>query len=105
VVLVISEIFGVHEHIADVARRFAHQGYCAIAPDLFKRQGNPAGYTDIGALMSELVSKVPDAQVMGDLDATVAWARARARTPHAWASPASAGAGASPGCSPSTARR
>ena len=77
VVLVISEIFGVHEHIADVARRFAHQGYCAIAPDLYKRQGNPAGYTDIGALMSELVSKVPDAQVMGDLDATVAWAKAQ----------------------------
>ncbi len=77
VVLVISEIFGVHEHIADVARRFARLGYCAIAPDLFKRQGNPASYTDIAALMSELVYKVPDAQVMGDLDATVAWAKAQ----------------------------
>lgn len=77
VVLVVSEIFGLHEHIADVARRFAHQGCCAIAPDLFKRQGDPASYADIGALMSDLVAKVPDAQVLGDLDAAVAWAKAQ----------------------------
>jgi len=74
VVLVISEIFGVHEHIADVARRFARQGYLAIAPQLFVRQGDAARYTDIGQLMAEVIGKVPDAQVMGDLDATLAWA-------------------------------
>ena len=77
VILVISEIFGVHEHIADVARRFAHLGYMAIAPELFVRQGDAGSYGEIAKLMSELISKVPDAQVMGDLDATVAWARAQ----------------------------
>jgi carboxymethylenebutenolidase len=77
VVLLISEIFGVHEHIADVARRFARQGYCAIAPELFDRQGDAGSYGEIAKLMSEVVSKVPDAQVMGDLDATVAWAKAQ----------------------------
>ena len=75
VVLVISEIFGVHEHIADVARRFAKAGYFAIAPELFLRQGDPAMYAEVSRLLSEVIAKVPDAQVMGDLDATVAWAR------------------------------
>jgi carboxymethylenebutenolidase len=77
VVLVVSEIFGVHEHIADVARRFAHAGYCAIAPELFVRQGDAGSYGEVAKLIAEVVSKVPDAQVMGDLDATVAWARAQ----------------------------
>jgi carboxymethylenebutenolidase len=76
VVLVVSEIFGVHEHIADVARRFARQGYLAIAPELFVRQGDAGSYGEIAKLMSEVVSKVPDAQAMADLDACVAWARA-----------------------------
>lgn len=75
VVLVISEIFGVHEHIADVARRFAKAGYFAVAPELFLRQGDPAMYAEVSRLLSEVIAKVPDAQVMGDLDATVAWAR------------------------------
>ena len=75
VVLVISEIFGVHEHIADVARRFAKLGYCAIAPELFVRQGDAGSYGEIAKLMSEVIAKVPDAQVMGDLDAALAWAR------------------------------
>jgi len=75
VVLVISEIFGVHEHIADVARRFAKQGYLAIAPDLFVRQGDPKTYDNIATLLKEVVSKVPDEQVFGDLDACVAWAK------------------------------
>ena len=74
VVLVISEIFGVHEHIADVARRFAKQGYLAIAPELFVRQGDAQSYGEIAKLIAEVISKVPDAQVMGDLDASVAWA-------------------------------
>ena len=76
VVLVIHEIFGVHEYIADVARRFAHAGYLSIAPDLFARQGDAAAYSEMAKLMSEVVSKVPDAQVMGDLDSTVQWAGA-----------------------------
>lgn len=76
VVLVIQEIFGVHEYIADVCRRFARAGYLAIAPELFVRQGDPSQITEVSRLMSEIVSKVPDAQVMGDLDATVKWAGA-----------------------------
>jgi len=74
VVLVVSEIFGVHEHIADVARRFAHEGYLAIAPELFVRQGDASSFGTVQELISQLISKVPDAQVMADLDATVAWA-------------------------------
>ncbi len=74
VVLVISEIFGVHEHIADVARRFAKLGYLAIAPELFVRQGDAQSYGEVGKLVSEVIAKVPDAQVMADLDACVAWA-------------------------------
>ncbi len=74
VVLVVSEIFGVHEYIADVTRRLAHQGYLAIAPELMVRQGDAGSYGEIGKLIAEVVSKVPDAQVMNDLDACVAWA-------------------------------
>ena len=74
IVLVVQEIFGVHEYIADTCRRFAKAGYLAIAPDLFARQGDASKYTDIGKLIAEVVSKVPDDQVMGDLDAAVAWA-------------------------------
>lgn len=76
VILVISEIFGVHEYIADVARRFAKQGYLALAPDLFVRQGDPSKYKSVAELQQGLIAKVPDAQVMKDLDAIVAWAGA-----------------------------
>jgi carboxymethylenebutenolidase len=76
VMIVISEIFGLHEHIADVARRFAKQGYLALAPDFFIRQGDPSTIPDIPTLMAQIVRKVPDAQVMGDIDACVAWAEA-----------------------------
>ncbi|OBV39055.1 dienelactone hydrolase family protein [Janthinobacterium psychrotolerans] len=75
VILVISEIFGVHEHIADMARRFAKQGYLALAPDLFVRQGDATKVASIPELMKNIVGKTPDAQVMSDLDAIVAWAR------------------------------
>ena len=75
VVLVISEIFGVHEHIADVARRLATQGYFAVAPELFVRQGDAGAYGEIAKLLSDVVNKVPDTQVMADLDATTAWAK------------------------------
>lgn len=76
VILVVSEIFGVHEHIADVARRFAKLGYLALAPDLFVRQGDPQKAASIAELQRDIISKTPDAQVMADLDATVAWAKA-----------------------------
>jgi len=74
-VLVVSEIFGVHEHIADVARRFAKAGYLAIAPELFVRQGDAQSFDEVARLLSEVIAKVPDEQVMGDLDAALAWAR------------------------------
>ncbi|GAA5784341.1 carboxymethylenebutenolidase [Chitiniphilus shinanonensis] len=74
VVVVVQEIFGVHEHIQDLCRRLAKLGYLAIAPDLYFRQGDPRKYPEIEALQREVVSKVPDAQVMADLDGTVAWA-------------------------------
>lgn len=76
VVLVIQEIFGVHEYIADVCRRLAKAGYLAIAPDLYARQGDASTYTDIAKLMADVVAKVPDAQVMADLDGAVKWAAA-----------------------------
>ena len=74
VVLVISEAFGLHAHIADVARRFAHEGYLAIAPDLMWRQGDPMSFSDAGSLVKNLLLKIPDQQVMADLDACVVWA-------------------------------
>ena len=76
VVFVISEIFGVHEYIADVACRFAREGYLAIAPELFVRQGDPSSYGEMARLQAEVISKVPDAQVMNDLDACLVWADA-----------------------------
>lgn len=74
VVLVVSEIFGVHEYIADVTRRLARQGYLAIAPELFVRQGDPGAYGEIARIQSDIIAKVPDAQVLSDLDACMAWA-------------------------------
>jgi carboxymethylenebutenolidase len=74
-VLVVQEIFGVHEHIKDVCRRLAKLGYLAVAPELYHRQGNPAYLTDNKQIFAEIVNKVSDAQVMADLDATIAWAR------------------------------
>jgi carboxymethylenebutenolidase len=76
VVLVIQEVFGVHEYIADTARRFAKMGYLAIAPELYARQGDPTKYNAIADLIREVVNKVPDAQVMADLDGMVQWAGA-----------------------------
>jgi carboxymethylenebutenolidase len=76
VVLVVQEIFGVHEHIKDVCRRFAKLGYFAIAAELFARQGDVSKMTEIPKIVSEVVSKVPDPQVMADLDACVAYAKA-----------------------------
>jgi carboxymethylenebutenolidase len=74
VILVVQEIFGVHEHIKDVARRFAKNGYMAIAPDLYVRQGDVSQLKDNKEIFEKVVNKVPDSQVMSDLDAAVAWA-------------------------------
>jgi len=74
VVLVVQEIFGVHEHIKDICRRFAKRGYLAVAPELFARQGDPTRFQNIQEIIANVVSKVPDAQVMSDLDATATWA-------------------------------
>lgn len=74
VVLVVQEIFGVHEHIRDVCRRLAVEGYLAVAPELYFREGDPNDYDDIPTLFKELVSKVPDTQVLSDLDHAANWA-------------------------------
>src|ERR1700749_761202 len=76
VVLVVQEVFGVHEHIRDICRRLAHKGYYAIAPSLYSRYGDPGKYDMSTAkqLMTDIVSKVPDAEVMSDLDAAAAFA-------------------------------
>ena len=74
VALVVQEIFGVHEHIKDICRRFGKLGYMAIAPELYARQGDVSKISDINEIISKVVSKVPDEQVMSDLDSTVAWA-------------------------------
>ena len=73
-VVVIQEIFGVHEHIKDICRRLAKTGYFAVAPALYARQGDVSKLSDVQEIMKTVVSKVPDEQVASDLDATVAWA-------------------------------
>src|SRR3989441_1417034 len=73
VVLVVQEIFGVHEHIKDICRRFAKLGHLAVAPELYARQGDVSQMTDMNEIMTKVVAKVSDAQVMADLDAAVAW--------------------------------
>src|SRR5580692_2834991 len=79
IVLVVQEIFGVHEHIKDICRRLAHSGYCAVAPELFSREGDVSKMTDVNEILNKVVSKVPDSQVMTDLDAAANWA---AKTSH-----------------------
>lgn len=82
VVIVVQEIFGVHEHIRDICRRLALEGYLAIAPELYFREGDPNDYSDIPTLFSNLVSKVPDAQVLADLDHVASWAARNGGDPH-----------------------
>jgi len=73
IVLIAYEVFGLQEHIKDICRRFAGQGYLAIAPDLYYRQGDVSKLENFDEIF-KIVSKVPDAQVMSDLDAAVEWA-------------------------------
>ncbi|MCU6667424.1 dienelactone hydrolase family protein [Enterobacteriaceae bacterium H4N4] len=82
IVIVIQEIFGVHEHIRDLCRRLALEGYLAVAPELYFRQGDPNDYSDIPTLFSNLVTKVPDAQVLADLDHVANWASRNGGDPH-----------------------
>jgi carboxymethylenebutenolidase len=74
IMIVVQEIFGIHEHIRDVCRRFAQLGYLAIAPDLFYRQGDVTKMADSKDILAGVVAKVPDWQVMRDIDASVRWA-------------------------------
>ncbi len=75
-ILVVQEVFGVHEHIRDMCRRFAKLGYYAIAPSLYARYGDPGKYDmdHLQGLFTDIVSKVPDKEVMSDLDSAVAFA-------------------------------
>ena len=78
-VLVVEEIFGVHEYIKDICRRLAKAGYCAVAPELYARQGDLSTMTDPKVIVRDVISKTPDAQWIADLDATVAWASSAAK--------------------------
>ena len=80
VILVVQEIFGVHEHIKDLCRRLGKLGYFAVAPELYARQGDVSKMSNIRDIITKVVSKVPDEQVMSDLDATVAWAKKTDKT-------------------------
>jgi len=71
---VVHEIFGVHEYIKDTCRRFAKQGYLAIAPEFFVRQGDVMQYKTVPEIFANVVSKVSDVQVLADIDATLTWA-------------------------------
>ena len=75
-IVVVSEIFGVHQHIADICRRFAKLGYLAVAPELFARAGDPQSLGTIAEIQSQIVAKTPDEQVLSDIDATLKWAMA-----------------------------
>ncbi|MBY0257947.1 dienelactone hydrolase family protein [Methylobacterium sp.] len=79
VVLVIEEIFGVHEYIKDICRRLAKAGYCAVAPELYARQGDLSTMTDAKLIIRDVISKTPDAQWMADLDAAASWAVSASR--------------------------
>jgi carboxymethylenebutenolidase len=74
IILVIEEIFGVHDYIKDICRRLAKVGYCAVAPELYARQGDLSTMTDAKVIIRDIISKTPDAQWIADLDAAASWA-------------------------------
>lgn len=78
-VLVVHEIFGVHEHIKDICRGLAKTGYFAVAPLLYSREGDVASMSDVQQIIAKVVARVPDKQVASDLDATVAWAKSTSK--------------------------
>lgn len=75
VIVVVSEIFGVHEYIADVCRRFAKEGFMAIAPEFFHRTGDPSSLGTIAEIQTQIISKTPDASVLADINYALDWAR------------------------------
>ena len=75
-ILVIEEIFGVHEYIKDICRRLAKAGYQAIAPELYARLADLSKMTDAAQIVRDVIMRAPDAQMLSDLDATAAWAAA-----------------------------
>lgn len=77
IVLVIEEIFGVHDYIKDVCRRLAHLGYLAIAPELYARLADLSTMTDPQQIVRDVIRKAPDATVLSDLDAAARFAAAR----------------------------
>ena len=80
-VLVIEEIFGVHDYIKDICRRLAHAGYLAVAPELYARLGDLSTMTDVGQIVRDVILKAPDATLFADLDAAAAWAAANGGDP------------------------
>lgn len=79
IVLVVEEIFGVHEYIKDICRRFAKLGYCAVAPELYARLGDLSKMTDAQVIVRDVISKAPDATLLSDLDSTAKWAASQSR--------------------------
>jgi carboxymethylenebutenolidase len=79
IVLVIEEIFGVHEYLKDTCRRLAKLGYCAVAPEIYARQGDLSKMTDVQQIVSQVIAKKPDAELLSDLDATAKWAAASSK--------------------------
>jgi carboxymethylenebutenolidase len=80
-VLVIEEIFGVHDYIKDICRRLAKLGYLAVAPELYARIGDPSKYSDPQEIFQNIILKAPDATMLSDLDSTAAWAAANGGDP------------------------
>jgi len=78
-ILVVHEAWGVHAHIADICRRFAKAGWCALAPELWFRQGDPRNAPDTQTIIRDIMAKVPDAQVLSDLDASTALVKGEGR--------------------------
>ena len=74
VILVNEEIFGVHEYIKDVCRRWAKLGYFAVATEYYARIGDLSKMTDVKQIIADVIARAPDAQYMADLDSTAAWA-------------------------------
>ncbi|MGY6250406.1 dienelactone hydrolase family protein [Bosea thiooxidans] len=79
IILVVEEIFGVHEYIKDICRRFAKLGYCAVAPELYARLGDLSKMTDAQVIVRDVISKAPDATLLSDLDATAKWAASQSK--------------------------
>ena len=81
-VIVIEEIFGIHEYIKDTCRRLAKLGYCAVTVELYARLGDLSKMTDAGAIVRDVISKAPDATVLSDLDALANWAASNGGDPN-----------------------